>query len=48
MSNNNTEHPKINIEPEGDFAKRIAELIKSGKTVDEAYQIYHEENQKEK
>jgi hypothetical protein len=41
------EELKLNIEPEGNFAKRIAELIKSGKTVDEAYKIYHEENQKE-
>jgi hypothetical protein len=41
------EELKLNIEPDGDFGKRIAELIKSGKTVDEAYQIYHKENQKE-
>jgi hypothetical protein len=40
------EHPKINIPLTDPFAIRIDELIKSGKTVEEAYAIYHEENQK--
>ena len=41
------EELKLNIKPEGDFGKRIAELIKSGKTIEEAYQIYHKEILKE-
>jgi hypothetical protein len=41
-------NPKINIPLTDPFALRIEELVKSGKSIEKAYEIYHKENQKPK